>query len=149
MLKNQLMFSADDALFDSSSSAKMDNLDSMLGKFPCNLYKKNYQKIYKKYTLPIPFIKSIVCQNVSTPLITFVMKLLHSKKILLMNYSLNVIMFLGELSCTKKKSINIQSMKHTRKVSTNIRDTVFPKVLKFHLPDLCNHSLEHLEDFSS
>ena len=99
------MFSADDALFDSSSSAKMDNLDSMLGKFPCNLYKKNYQKIYKKYRLPIPFIKSIVCQNVSTPLIVFVIKLLHSKKILLMNYSLNVIMFLGELSCTKKRAL--------------------------------------------
>ena len=30
-----------------------------------------------------------------------------------------------------------------------IRDTPFPKVLKLHLPDLCNHSLEHLKDFSS
>ena len=30
-----------------------------------------------------------------------------------------------------------------------VRDTLFPKVLKFHLPDLCNHSLEHLKDFSS
>ena len=29
------------------------------------------------------------------------------------------------------------------------RDTLFPEVLKFHLPDLCNHSLEHLKDFSS
>ena len=74
------MFSADDALFDSSSSAKMDNLDSMLGKFPCNLYKKNYQKIYKKYTLPIPFIKSIVCQNVSTPLIVFCYEIVTFKK---------------------------------------------------------------------
>ena len=32
---------------------------------------------------------------------------------------------------------------------TTIRDTLFSKVLKFHLPDLCNHSLEHLKDFSS
>ena len=46
MLKNQLMFSADDVLFvDSSSSFKMDSLDSTAVKFTCNLKNNTFQNI--------------------------------------------------------------------------------------------------------
>ena len=40
-------------------------------------------------------------------------------------------------------------IKKEKVLYTYFRDTLFSKVLKFHLPDLCNQSLEHLKDFSS